>query len=189
MSDKFDLRVDNLVVGATSTDSDVLTNVNGTLAITNSHKFFPKELDLEDDVATTYITFNLPALNGSNDSSNIGAEISYAITTNRTTSSRVSQTTYGKLYIAIARHWVSSEDSPVTVTLVDTDKSLALAKSGGSDPTITWASNITGGTDESAKTVEIILTVDNPASGSITTRINGLTTAHINTTDGQGTIS
>ena len=65
-----------------------------------------------------------------------------------------------KVYIAIARHFENSATAPVTVTLVSTDKSLALAKSGGLDPTITWTSNITGGTDESAKTVEIILTVD-----------------------------
>jgi hypothetical protein len=176
------MRIDssgNLLVGTTTSDSDVLANINGTLAITNNNKIFPKSLGLADDVATTYITFNLPSLSAFSHYANIGAEISYAIITNRYTSARAAQTTYGKVYIAISRDWETSGDAPVAVTLVDTDKSLAFVKTGMSDPTITWTTNITGGTDATAKTVQIIVQVNNTMSNLTETRINGLVTAHI----------
>ena len=176
------MRIDssgNLLVGTTTSDSDVLATINGPLAITKYNKIFPKNLGLSDNVATTYITFNLPSLSAFNDNANIGAEISYAIITNRLTSSRAAQTTYGKVYIAISRDWENSGNAPVAVTLVDTDKSLAYASTERTAPTITWTTNITGGTDQSAKTVQIIVQVNNTMDNSIETRINGLVTAHV----------
>jgi hypothetical protein len=166
---------------AASTEASLVVSEMSMFQTTESSaatKQFAKYLGLSDDVAATYITFNLPSLSAFNQSANIGAEISYAITTNRQTSGRGSQTTYGKVYIAIARHWENAGNAPVNVTLVDTDKSLALAKSGGGDPTITWTTNITGGTDPTAKTVEIIVQVNNPLTISIVTAINGLVTVH-----------
>jgi hypothetical protein len=169
----------NLLVGTTVAVPNAQIQANTGMAVGGiSYRTFGKSLGLSDNVLATYMTVAIPTVTAFDDSVNVGMEIPYVIGTNRRTSGRGSQSTYGKVYIAIARHWESDANAPVTVTLVDTNKALATAKSGGSDPVITWSVTQDAGTDNAAKNVYIEITVDNPLTGTVSTGIAGVAHYH-----------
>jgi hypothetical protein len=170
-----------LLVGTSTAVSGADIQAASSVSVGGLQKIeFAKQLGLADNTETTYLTFSVPGGGAFTHSVNIGAEISYVITTNRETSSRISNSTFGKVYVAIDRHWETSADNPVAVNLVDTDKDLCT--SSGSAPTITWSASVESGIDNSAKAVYIKVTVDNPNAGSIVTAITGTVTYHTRAT-------
>jgi len=177
------MRIDSsgkLLVGTTSNSGGADIQAANSLSVGGLIKReFSKELGLSDNVETTYLTFSIPGATVYNRSVNVGAEISYVISANRITSLRRSSSTYGKVYVAIDRHWESNTDNPVAVNLVDTDKALC---SSTNTPTITWAASVEAGIDNAAKEVYIKVTVNNPSTGTILTSITGTVTYHTRTT-------
>ncbi len=135
-----------------------------------------KRLNLADNTSTTLFTFQIPGGGSQSHRTYVGGEISYIVAVGRETSSRNSRTTYGKVYFSIDRFWESNANNPVSVNLIDTDKSLST--SNGSAPTITWAITTDAGIDNAAKNVYLAITVDNPFTNTIQTNITGTISYH-----------
>jgi hypothetical protein len=135
-----------------------------------------KSLNLADNTSTTLFTFQIPGGGSQSHRTYVGGEISYIVAVGRETSLRNSRTTYGKVYFSIDRFWESNANNPVSVNLIDTDKSLST--SNGSAPTITWAITTDAGIDNAAKNVYLAITVDNPFVNSIQTNITGTISYH-----------
>jgi hypothetical protein len=166
-----------LLVGTSSAVNNADLQVANSISVGGTIKReVSKRLNLADNTSTTLFTFQIPGGSSQSHRTYVGGEISYIVAVGRETSSRNSRTTYGKVYFSIDRFWESNANNPVSVNLIDTDKSLST--SNGSAPTITWAITTDAGIDNAAKNVYLAITVDNPFTNTIQTNITGTISYH-----------